>query len=198
MGLLDALEIERAVVVGMSMGCINGMQLAVRHQSRVSAFIAVDAGPWVRIEGASPIVNFTADADGAPNLKALVEMALQFNPRRDRRLLEVSLRHNLRTLPDGRLTWKTDRRRNFDFSRMQNWLEDLQGRVGDIRCPTLILRGAESEVFLDEHAARFANALPAARWARIKGAGHSIQGDAPAALVREIRRFLADHPSVAQ
>ena len=45
-------------------------------------------------------------------------------------------------------------------------------------------------MFLDEHAARFAEALPSARWTRIEGAGHSIQGDAPGALVREIWRFL--------
>lgn len=59
------------------------------------------------------------------------------------------------------------------------------------RCPSLILRGSESEVFLDAHAARFAEAVPEGRWTRIEGAGHTIQGDAPAALVREIRRFLA-------
>jgi pimeloyl-ACP methyl ester carboxylesterase len=46
--LLDVLQIERAVVVGMSMGCINGLQLAIAHPDRVAAFVAVDAGPWVR------------------------------------------------------------------------------------------------------------------------------------------------------
>ena len=193
-GLLDALQIERAVVVGMSMGCINGMQLAASHPDRVAALVAVDAGPWVRTEGMRPIREFVEDADGAETLDALVEKALRFNPRRDRRLLAVSLRHNLRALPDGRLHWKTDRRLAVGLPTMMKWLEDLRARVGDIRCPTLILRGAESKVFFDEDAARFADALPRARWARIEGAGHSIQGDAPAAMVREIRSFLARLP----
>ena len=189
-GLLDALKIERAAVVGMSMGCINGMRLATSHPDRVAAFVAVDAGPWVRTEGVRLIQEFVANADGAESLEVLIEKVIRFNPRRDRRLLAVSLRHNLRMLPDGRLTWKTDRRRPIDLRRMTDWLEDLQARVGDIRCPTLILRGSESELFLDEHAARFADALPAARWTRIDGAGHTIQGDAPGALVREIQQFL--------
>ena len=193
-GLLDALRIERAVVVGMSMGCINGMQFAASHPDRVASLIAVDAGPWVRTEGVGPIRKFIEDADGAESLDAVIEHALRFNPRRDRRLLAVSLRHNLRVLPDGRLHWKTDRRLPVDLQTMTKWLENLQARVGEIGCPTLILRGAESEVFFDEDAARFADALSRGRWARIEGAGHSIQGDAPAALVREIRSFLARLP----
>ena len=191
-GLLDTLRIERAAVVGMSMGCINGMKLAASHPDRVTAFVAVDAGPWVHLEGSRPIGQFIADADGAESLEVVVAKALRFNPRRDPQLLAVSLRHNLRVLPDGHLTWKTDRRQPLDRSRMTDWLEDLQNRLGDIRCPTLILRGAESQLFLDEHAARFAAALPRARWTRIEGAGHTIQGDAPGALVREIRQFLAE------
>jgi pimeloyl-ACP methyl ester carboxylesterase len=156
----------------------------------VAGFVAVDAGPWVRLEGGRAIVDFVADADRADCLDALVEKALRFNPRRDPRLLAVSLRHNLRRLPDGRLTWKTDRRQPVDLVAIGERLAALQARVAEIRCQTLVLRGAESQVFLDEHAARFADALPAGRWKRIEGAGHTIQGDAPAALIREVAAFL--------
>ena len=188
--VLDAFGIERAVVVGMSMGCLNGLRFAIGHPDRVAAFVAVDAGPWVRIEGSHRIREFVQEANGAHDLDALVERALRFNPRRDPALLRVSLRHNLRVLPDGRLTWKTDRRNPIDMDRMVAWLKALQADVEAIRCPLLVLRGAESDVFLDEHAERFAWAVPYGRWARVEGAGHTIQGDAPAALVRELRGFL--------
>ncbi len=191
LGFLDAQGIERAVVVGMSMGCLNGLHFAAAHPDRVSAFVAVDAGPWVRIEGSHAIIDFVREADGGDSLDAYIEKALRFNPRRDPRLLAVSLRHNLRALPDGRLTWKTDRRLPLDLAAMRARLEHLQQQVADVRCPTLVLRGAESEVFLDEHAERFAAALPDGRWTRVEGAGHTIQGDAPLTLVREIREFLA-------
>ncbi|MCG8588010.1 MAG: alpha/beta hydrolase [Proteobacteria bacterium] len=193
--LLDALAIERAVVVGMSMGCLNGLTFAALHPERVAAFVAVDAGPWVRVEGAQPIIDFVTTADGGESLEAFVEHALRFNPRRDRRLLEVSLRHNLRVRADGRLTWKTDRREPLRFERMRDTLAGLRERLAAIDCPTLVLRGAESEVFLDEHAARFAEAVPQGRWERVEGAGHTIQGDAPGALVAAIRRFLGLAPS---
>ena len=121
-----------------------------------------------------------------------IEHALRFNPRRDRRLLRRSLLYNMRQLPDGSLTWKSDRRRTLDIESMGERLAQLRERIlPEILCPTLIVRGGESDVFFDEDAERFANALPNASWVRVEGAGHSIQGDRPGALVEEIRLFLA-------
>jgi pimeloyl-ACP methyl ester carboxylesterase len=55
-----------------------------------------------------------------------------------------------------------------------------------------VVRGAESDLFLDEDAERFARALPVGRWVRVEHAGHTIQGDNPRGLVDELRRFLAE------
>ena len=190
--LLDALRIPRVVVVGMSMGCLNGLTFAARWPERVSAFVAVDAGPWVQMEGGRRIAEFVRDADHGVDVEAFVAAAVRFNPRRDPRLLRQGLLHNLRALPDGTLTWKTDRRRAIDLSGIETRLTALRARLGAIRCPVLILRGGESDVFSDDDAARFAAALPDARWVRVDGAGHTIQGDKPAELVREVNAFLGE------
>ena len=188
--LLDALSIERAVVVGMSMGCINGLHFTARRPDRVAAFVAVDAGPWVRMEGGQRIIDFVQSARSLESLEMYVERAVAFNPRRDPRLLRFSLLHNLRQQSDGTLTWKTDRRRSLDVQIMQEQITSLQKLVSEIRCPTLVVRGAESDVFGDEEAERFSNAVEDGRWVRVQGAGHTVQGDQPAALVEEIRGFL--------
>jgi esterase len=191
LALLDHLKVERALVVGMSMGCLNGLAFALAHPERVAAFVAVDAGPWVQMEGGKRIALFTREAAESIDLDAWVAAAVRFNPRRDPRLLRQGLLHNLRELPDGSLTWKTDRRRWTDLDAMNARIEALRSQVGAIRCPVLILRGAESDVFSDADAERFAAALPDARWLRVEGAGHTVQGDQPAALVRALREFLA-------
>ena len=190
--LLDALRIPRVVVIGMSMGCLNGLHFAARWPERVSAFVAVDAGPWVQMEGGRRIAEFVRDADNGVDLEAFVAAAVRFNPRRDPRLLRQGLLHNLRALPDGRLTWKTDRRRAIDLAGIETRLTALRARLDQVRCPVLILRGSESDVFTDADAERFATALPDARWVRVEGAGHTIQGDRPADLVREVGAFLAE------
>ena len=192
LALLDHRNVSRAIVVGMSMGCLNGLAFTALHPERVAAFVAVDAGPWVQMEGGRRIVEFTREADGGVDVEAFVAAAVRFNPRRDPRLLRQGLLHNLRRLPDGRLTWKTDRRRATDLAGMEQRLAALRERLAEIRCPVLILRGGESDVFLDADAERFAAALPDARWVRIEGAGHTIQGDRPADLVREVSAFLSE------
>ena len=67
----------------------------------------------------------------------------------------------------------------------------LADRLAAIACPTLVVRGGESDVFHDEDAERLAIRLPNARWVKIPGAGHTVQGDNPKDLVAELRRFLA-------
>ena len=188
--LLDHLGIARAILVGMSMGCLNGLAFTLRYPERVAGFVAVDAGPWIQMEGGRRIADFVRDAAGGVDLEAFVTAAVRFNPRRDPRLLRQGLLHNLRELPDGRLTWKTDRRRPIDLDSIETRLTALRARLGEIRCPVLVVRGSESDVFSDADAERFVAALPDARWVRVEGAGHTIQGDRPAELVREVSAFL--------
>jgi pimeloyl-ACP methyl ester carboxylesterase/ADP-ribose pyrophosphatase YjhB (NUDIX family) len=190
--LVARLDLRRFVLVGMSMGCINGLCYAIRHPERMAGFVAVDAGPAVRVEGGTRIVEFRERTRVLPSLDDYVAHALRFNPRRDRDLLCWSLLHNLRRLPDGRLAWKTDPYLRIDPAVLVQRLETLWGDLHRVRCPTLVVRGAESDVFLDEDAERFARALPDGRWVRVEHAGHTIQGDNPRGLVDELRRFLAE------
>ena len=189
---VDHLGLERFVLVGMSMGCINGLFYAIRHPERLAAFVAVDAGPAVRLEGGREIIAFRQRTRELDSLDDYVDHALRFNPRRDRRLLLRSLRHNVRQLPDGKWTWKTDQRRSFDALDFVQRMQTLWPHLGAIRCPALVVRGAESTLFLDEHAERFAQALPAGRWVLVENAGHTIQGDNPKGLVEVLSRFFAD------
>jgi len=59
-----------------------------------------------------------------------------------------------------------------------------------VKCPTLVVRGAESDVFHDEDAEKLSRALPDGRWVKIEKAGHTVQGDNPAGLLVPLRAFL--------
>jgi pimeloyl-ACP methyl ester carboxylesterase len=58
-----------------------------------------------------------------------------------------------------------------------------------IACPVLIARGADSEIFTDDDAERFARALPNGRWLSIPRARHSVQTDNPAGLAAAVSDF---------
>lgn len=100
----------------------------------------------------------------------------------------------LRQAPNGKWRWKCDLRRwlHTDIRQSVAKLRELWTDVRQIRCPTLVVRGALSDILLDEDAERLASALPDGRWARVDGAGHIVQGDNPRKLVETLRAFFRD------
>jgi pimeloyl-ACP methyl ester carboxylesterase len=100
--------------------------------------------------------------------------------------------HALRQQPDGTWRWKYDRRRFQVLDQEKHRVE--RAALGDglsrVSCPTLIVRGGESDVFHEEDGIRLAQRLPDGKFVTIPKAGHTVQGDNPKDLVAELRRFL--------
>jgi pimeloyl-ACP methyl ester carboxylesterase len=190
---VQARGLERFVLVGMSLGGVNALAWAGRHGERLAGLVLVDIGPEVRPAGVRKIAAFTSDATPLDSVDHFVDRALAFNPRRNRELLRRSLLHNLRRMPDGRFMWKYDQRhrgRAPDPNAYARRRDLLWSAVDAVDCPTLVVRGAQSDVFGDEDAERLAGRLRRGRWVRIEGAGHTVQGDNPAGLLAALRPFL--------
>jgi pimeloyl-ACP methyl ester carboxylesterase len=153
--------------------------------------VLVDGIPGVPPRAVKTVSEFILGPDVLDSVEDFVARAKEFNPRREPRLLRRSLLHNLRELPDGRWTWKYDRRHlSADaIERMRQHFNKLDVELGSITCPTLVVRGAESE-FSDDDAERVARDIPEATWIRIEEAGHTIQGDNPRALAAALQSFL--------
>jgi len=196
LGVADALGLDRFLLVGQSMGGINALHFAAAHPERLAGLVVIDTGPELSRDGARPIQEFVAaTTQERDSVADFVEDALRLNPRRDRKLLLRSLRHNLRQTAAGKWVWKWDPRPrlaapNISADAIAARRERLWILVRAIPCPTLVVRGAESEIFTEEQAAKFVDVLSNGRFARVERAGHNVQGDNPAALSFELRRFL--------
>ena len=191
---VDRLGLDRFVLVGMSLGGNNALAWSGAHSRRLAGLVLVDVGPEVRQAGVRKIAAFTSQATPLDSVEDFVARALSFNPRRDASLLRRSLLHNLRRRPDGKWIWKYDQRHRgrFDPAAYERRRQLLWSAVPRVSCPTLVVRGAESDVFHDEDAERLANALPHGRWVKVEGAGHTVQGDNPAGLLTVLRKFLGE------
>jgi esterase len=196
-GFAGQIKLRRPVLVGQSMGGINAINYASRHSEEMAALVVVDVGPEIIPAGGARIRDFIA----APQLNSpeeFLERAVKFNPLRDPRILRRSLYYNLRQLPNGKWTWKHDTRRAGeagadDMARAAaNRAEELWQAVPRIKCPTLVVRGAKSDVISDEQAERFVRALPNGRFVRVENAGHNVQGDNPAGLLAVLEPFLKE------
>jgi pimeloyl-ACP methyl ester carboxylesterase len=191
-GFVDHLGLDKFILAGMSMGAINSIAFAQAYPELLSRLVIIDAGPEMRRPGSSRIRDFVNGVADVVSVEGIIEKALQFNPRRDPKILRRSLMHNLRQQEDGSWRWKYDRRRFAGLNQEAHLAErtKLAEALHRISCPTLVVRGAESDVFHDEDAERLATRLPHARWVKIPRAGHTVQGDNPKDLVAELRRFL--------
>ncbi len=187
----DALGLAHFVLAGMSMGGINAITFTARRPDKVAALIVVDVSPQIERRGVEHIRTFVQSTDVLDTFEAFVERAHQFNPRRSLDNIRSRLSHNLKQLPDGRWTWKYDPAlrtpgRGFQAAALTTLWDDVRA----IRCPTLLLKGAESDILSAEGAANLQAAIPQSRLAVVPGAGHSVMGDNPAAFVAETRAFL--------
>jgi pimeloyl-ACP methyl ester carboxylesterase len=191
-GFAEAIGLDQFVLVGMSLGAINGLAYAIAYPETLSALVLIDAGPNVRRPGSRRIRDFVNGGAEPESLEAIIERALAFNPRRDPTILRRSLMHNLRQQTDGTWIWKYDRRRFQQMGGDQHAAErrGLADGLARVTCPTLVVRGGESDVFHDEDAERLAAGLPNGRWVKIPKAGHTVQGDNPKDLAAALRDFL--------
>ena len=190
---VESLGLDGLVVVGMSMGGTNAIQHVGTNGSRIAALVIIDVGPEVQSRGTARIRDFRSEGLEFDSLEELVDRAMLFNPRRDPLTLRRSLLGNLRRTPAGKWAWKWDprtRSQPLDDAAKAARTQLLWDRVDRIECPTLVIRGAESDVFSPENAAALVLRLSNSKLRVVGGAGHTVQGDNPAGLISEIREFL--------
>jgi esterase len=190
--LLAHLEIQRSVLIGNSLGGATALRYTAHRAAseQPEALVLVDIGPEMREAGRQRLRAFTGGPRELDSVDEFVERALAFNPQRRPATLRRSLLNNLRQLPSGKWTWKYDPRRfgtGPGPTAADRWAD-----VRRVSCPTLVVRGGRSDMFLDEDAQKLASTLHDGRWLRIDGASHTVQSDRPVALVAAVREFLAE------
>lgn len=197
--LVDALGLERFILVGLSMGGRNAFTYVAAHPEHVHALVVVDMGPEVNRKGVERIQGFVAQQDVLDSFDAFVERTLRYMPHRQEWMVRGSLRHNLKQLPDGHWTWKYDQAlretARHGLPSSEQGPEQAWQAWRSIRCPTLIIRGAESDILTRDVAQLMERELPGrGRLVEVPNAGHLVPGDNPRAFEAALGTFLEDLP----
>jgi pimeloyl-ACP methyl ester carboxylesterase len=184
------LELDRPALVGMSLG--GQTALLVAAAERLRGLVLVDVGPAPRTTGSRKIIRSLDEPVAFAGIDDAVRRAVVLNPRRKPEVLRESLKHNLREAPDGSLTWKYDWRAFAALTPevIADRTDALWQAVPAVAAPTLIVRGAESDVFTPELAEELRGRLGDAQVAVVERAGHTVQGDNPLGLKQALEPFL--------
>ena len=195
-GVVEALGLAPLVLVGHSMGGRNGIVYAGQSSEQLSSLVIVEMAPaQERPQGQPsnmPRIGIwhilPAETD---TFEEYVKAAHKVNPRRTQEQLRGSLAHQLRQFPSGKWSWKWDP--VLRDTETSGWTsEALWECAGNIRCPTLMVRGGESGMIADETIQRMEESVADVRSVTVPGAGHLVPGDKPAAFHQVMRDFLAD------
>ena len=183
LGVLDALGIERAHIVGMSSGGGIGQELALVHADRVATLTLISTSPvGPRPAARSELPSMSTD---------LASRFAEPPPEPDWSDREAVISHIVEGLRpfSGSLPFEEDRQRelvervvdrtvNIESSMKNHWLLD-QGEpvpkpVSEIAAPTLVLHGTEDPLFPFEHGEALAREIPGAHLIPLEGAGHEL------------------------
>ena len=186
--LLDLLGIQRAVLIGISVGCATALQVAIQYPERLSAVILCD-GQWMATATSAAAWEERITVAEQHGMTSLVEPTIRrwftskFVDSGNARLERV--RQMIRDTPlEG-------------FKRCARALQsyDLRSKASNIKLPTLLIAGEEDglipQVMKEMHLG-----IEGSQYAEIQNAGHLPNIEAPEVFNRTVMDFLDQQSSL--
>ena len=187
---VEQLGLQKVVIVGHSAGGRNAFMYAIANPAIVEGLVIVDIDPdAVNPDSQGMFHRYHSEPDEWESLEAVVERLRSRQPNSYEEMLTHQALYMTRELPDGRRAWKRDRKLLEGYERPDLWAEWSQ-----IRCPTLIVRGRQSNLLTHEVAVKMREAIPRARLAELEGGGHWFYQESPEAFEATVRWFLENLP----
>ncbi|MDB5431807.1 MAG: hypothetical protein JWP35_2923 [Caulobacter sp.] len=186
------------VLVGASLGGLAALVAVGESGAQIArGLVLVDIAPRADREGAAKISAFMGSApDGFASLEEAAGAVAAYLPHRKTPPSGRGLAHNLRQR-DGRYYWHWDpaflRKARDNPAALNHRYEAAALKV---RIPTLLIRGAQSEIVNAAAADHLGQLIPHARCVTIAGAHHMVAGDRNDAFNEAVFAFLGDLQAV--
>ena len=191
-GFVDAIGLDKFVLFGHSMGGRNSMAFAGQYPERLEALCIVDIGPKIEATGGNRI---TKELRNLPPQFDNFEAALAHVQSGNRFASEPVMRRRLsgqtQAMPDGTIGWKFDpaiREQRINGTAAPS--VDLWPALENITCPTLVVRGTETDLLTKETAQQMVDTLAQGSRVEIERAGHMVFEDNPVDFIAAVKGWL--------
>lgn len=176
--LLARLNVDQVSWVGTSMGGLIGMIIASQEHTPIARLILNDVGPEISVASLRRIAEYLANPPVFPDFASaeayLRVVGAPFGALADEKWRQMTAT-SVRQRPDGVWELIYDPQIAAPFARI-NFLTpqaDFWPLYDRIRCPTLAIRGSESDLLTPETFAAMGRRGPAAQLVEIPGVGHA-------------------------
>lgn len=185
------------VVVGASLGGMTALLTEAKlGPGFLSELVLVDITPKTDPEGVERIISFMqSNPEGFGSLEEAAEAVAGYLPHREKPKDVSGLRKNLRRGEDGRYRWHWDPRilgaGNLNHKEGgEAHADPLSEAAGQLRIPTLLVRGQLSDIVSEEGVKHFLEIVPHAEYVDVSEAGHMVAGDSNDLFTDAVIRFL--------
>ena len=191
-GFCDALGLKSFTLIGHSMGGRNSLAFAGRHADQLEKLVIVDIGPDIDPAGSARITRELVDVPQEfDSFDAQFDYMNKQNRFAPERVIRRRLQYASKELPNGKFGWRYDQeiresRRRGDVAPIL----DLWPALPKITCPTLIVRGTETDLLRPETAQRMVDTLPNGKLVEVEKAGHMVFEDNPDDFLEAVQPFL--------
>lgn len=180
--VLDALEIERAVVLGHSAGALTAVKLAANHPERVRGAILTGHGLTVDPAQMVPLLPGIGEFWAAQ--QSVIGDVFSESHRQ-----QAEAAHRIR---GTRAAYLAFLRSQYSLAFLRDYM--FSSIYGDIEIPVLQMHGTMDQSQAIASARKLSSRLTNTRFVAIEGSGHFIHIDAPERWVEEVARFVATVP----
>jgi pimeloyl-ACP methyl ester carboxylesterase len=194
LGLMDALGVQKAILVGNSAGGRLAVEAALTQPQRVSALVLVDAAIYTgggRSFGILRPLVFTPQMDrlGPFFARSLAgEQGDEFlrtawhDPGKITPEIMAGYRKPLRVDNWDRALW--------EFTKMGSGTEDLGQRLSELSLPVLVIAGDDDRIVPTADSIRLGNEIPGAKLVVLPGCGHVPHEECPAPFLQAVDEFI--------
>jgi len=188
-------EIEKAVLIGHSMGGKTVMHFAKEYPEKVDALIVLDIAPKTYVSVAKKasihhylILNSMRSIDFS-KVRSRRDVDKQLAENLDNEALRMFLLKNIERDKDNRFSWR------LNVEALYNHIDEIMD--GELVAnepitgfPVLFVRGADSNYILDNDFEKIKEIFPYAELKTIENAGHWLHAEQPELLLKAIGDFL--------
>jgi 3-oxoadipate enol-lactonase len=185
-GLLDALEIDRAHVLGISMGGMVAQQLALAQPERLLSLTlgcTYCGGPGSQVMEATDFQNLAeamASGDQQRVFRAMWELNLSPGFRADEdRFAEFAAMAAAVPVPQ----------RTIELQLQAIVAHDTQTRLPELKTPTLVIHGTADRILPYPNGELIASLLPNANLQPLEGVGHMFWWEQPTRAAELVRAY---------